>query len=52
MKKKSKLKPITAERFERESLALIRLLNAGVINATTHKRKYDVLLKRIRMEEA
>jgi len=46
--KKSKLKPITAERFEREVRALTRLFNAGIINAKQHKAKYDALVRRLR----
>ena len=47
MAKKSKIKPITAERFERELAALNRVYSAGYINANQHKARYDALLKRL-----
>jgi hypothetical protein len=46
-----KLKPITAERFEREVNAITRLFNRRVLTATQHKAKHDVLVKRVRLAE-
>jgi hypothetical protein len=50
--KPKKLKPLTAERFEREVRAITRLFNAGVLTATQHKAKYDILVKRVRLMES
>lgn len=46
---KPKLKPITAERFEREVAAITRLFNMGILTADEHKRKYDLLVKRVKL---
>jgi hypothetical protein len=48
---KPKQRPITAERFERELNALNRVYNAGHINAAQHKKRYDVLIERLREAE-
>jgi len=48
-KEKPRLRPISAEHFEREVSALTRLHAAGVLTAKQHKAKYDVLVRRIRL---
>jgi hypothetical protein len=47
-KPEKRLKPISARCFERERNALTWLFNLEVINAAMHKRRYDLLVGRLR----